>query len=414
MSNQLDLKKRWEYTSEEELTQIYQEQYNDVFSKILLLTSTQFMNVLEKQIITYLYIIKKQPMISLLTRVSEYFIQKFYEDREKVYQAYQIIKQTNTNDLEYLDKLNCYLHCPHSSGAYHTCKNSFILCNDYIFCLQCKKVYNEDQAKMFCDFCGVEYYTKLREIDNDDLENYFPVCYENPHCISEKEEKIKCKNCREELYVDISKFSKNDDKNKKIENLYCHKCKMSFKVKDLDTKCKKCNKKFISDVKIFNEFNSLKTDYLCLVHTLLKRKYAVPKNAKKKLCKCELLTFKKYKHNYDKGILLEGLRYGKKVIICNKCFKIFNYYNFNWSCPECGCGFNGNNNTLLSKELSETSSMSNKIEQQEKNNLKQKLIAAIKLKIFIQIINQSLKMEKLLLIIMGIKIILMKSAVTKV
>ena len=49
MSNQLDLKKRWEYTSEEELTQIYQEQYNDVFSKILLLTSTQFMNVLEKQ-----------------------------------------------------------------------------------------------------------------------------------------------------------------------------------------------------------------------------------------------------------------------------------------------------------------------------------------------------------------------------
>ena len=372
MSNQLDLKKRWDYTSEEELTQIYQEQYNDVFSKILLLTSTQFMNVLEKQIITYLYIIKKQPMISLLTRVSEYFIQKFYEDREKVYQAYQIIKQTNTNDLEYLDKLNCYLHCPHASGAYHTCKNSFILCNDYIFCLQCKKVYNEDQAKMFCDFCGVEYYTKLREIDNDDLENYFPVCYENPHCLSEKEEKIKCKNCREELCVDISKFNKNDDKNKKIENLYCHKCKMNFKVKDLDTKCKKCNKKFISDVKIFNEFNSLKTDYLCLVHTLLKRKYAVPKNAKKKLCKCELLTFKKYKHNNDKGVLLEGLRYGKKVIICNKCFKIFNYYNFNWSCPECGCGFNGNNNTLLSKELSETSSMSNKIEQQDKNNLKQK------------------------------------------
>ena len=55
MPNLLDLKKKWDYISEEELTKIYQEQYNDVFSKILLLNSTQFMNVLEKQIIAYLY-----------------------------------------------------------------------------------------------------------------------------------------------------------------------------------------------------------------------------------------------------------------------------------------------------------------------------------------------------------------------
>ena len=371
MTNLLDLKKKWDYTSEEELTQIYQEQYNDVFSKILLLNSNQFMNVLEKQIITYLLIIKKQPIMSLLSRVTEYFIQKYYEDREKVNQAFQSIKQTNVNELEYLDKLNCFLHCPHSSGALHTCGNRFVLYNDFIFCMQCKKVYNEEQAKMFCDFCGVEYYTKLREISNEDLENFFPVCYENPHCLIEKEEKIKCKNCKEDLYVDISKFNnlnKYDEKNRKIENLFCNRCKINYKVKDLDIKCKKCNKKYFSDVKIFNEFNNLKTDYLCIVHTLLKRKYALPKNTKKRLCKCELLTFKKYKHNSDRGILLEGLRQGKKVIICDRCFKIFNYYNFNWSCPECGCGFNGNNNTLLSKELSESSSVSYKIEQDKPNS----------------------------------------------
>ena len=378
MTNLLDYKKNWDYTSEEELTQIYQEQYNDVFSKILLLNGNQFMNVLEKQIITYLYIIKKQPILSLLSRVSDYFIQKYYEDREKVYQAYQIIKETNINDLENLDKLNCYLHCPNTGDAFHTCGNKFILFNDYIFCLHCKKVYNEEQAKMFCDFCKMEYYTKLREIENEELENYFPVCYENPHCINEKEEKIKCKICKEYLYYDISSsnnnnnnnLNKNEKEKKKIDNLYCFKCKQNFKIKELDSKCVKCNKKFFSEIKIFNEFNHIKTDFLCLVHTLLKRKYAFPKNIKKRMCKCESLNPKKYKHNVDKGILLEGLRYGKKIIICNKCFKIFNYYNFNWNCPECGITINGNNNVFLSKELSDSSSVSYKIDQ-DKTSLKQ-------------------------------------------
>jgi len=232
MINLLDKKKKWDYTSEEELTQIYQEQYNDVFSKILLLNSTQFMNVLEKQIITYLFIIKKQPILSLLSRISDYFIQKYYEDKEKVVQAYQIIKQTNINDIEFLDKSYCYLHCPYTGDAFHNCGNKFILCNNYIFCLQCKKVYNEDQAKMYCDYCGLEYYTTLREIENEELENFFPVCYENIHClnVNEKEEKIKCKNCKEDLYIDISKYNnpnanpninKNENtKNTKIENLY--------------------------------------------------------------------------------------------------------------------------------------------------------------------------------------------------
>ena len=91
MTNLLNLKKKWDFTSEEDLNQIYKEQYNDVFSKILLLNSTQFMNVLEKQIITYLYLVKKQPIISILSRISEYYIQKYYEDREKVYQVYQTI-----------------------------------------------------------------------------------------------------------------------------------------------------------------------------------------------------------------------------------------------------------------------------------------------------------------------------------
>ena len=350
MLNLLDSNKKWEYISEDELSKIYKEQYNDVFSKILCLNNNQFMNVLQKQIITYLYIIKKQPIISHLSRINEYYVNKYNEDKEQVFEAYKELKEMNPNDVEYLNKNNCYLHCPNTTEAYHTCGNKFTLCNDFIFCFQCKKVYNEEQAKMFCDYCQSEYYTTLREIENEESENFFPVSYSSHHCICEKDEKLKCKNCKEELYVDINAIK--NDKKKKIENLFCPKCKNNYNVKNLDIKCQKCQKKYYSEVKLYNEFNYVKTDLLCIVHTLLKKKFAHPRNIIKKTCKCQSSNMKKYIHQIDKGVLLEGLRYGKRIILCSKCFKIFNFQSFNWNCPECGRGYNNlviktHNNSII-------------------------------------------------------------------
>ena len=69
-NNQLEESKRWSYVTEEELNEIYEFQYNDVFSKILLIDSTQFINVLEKQIIINLYLLKKQPILSTLSKIT--------------------------------------------------------------------------------------------------------------------------------------------------------------------------------------------------------------------------------------------------------------------------------------------------------------------------------------------------------
>ena len=319
--NQLEERNKWSYITEEELNEIYESQYNDVFSKILILDSTQFINVLEKQIIVYLYLIKKQPILSSLSKISELYIQKYYKDREKVYQAYQIIKYMNVNEIEFLDKFNCFIHCPNCTNALHTCGNKFILCNDYIFCTQCKKVYNENQARMYCDFCKLEYYTKLREIRDDESENLFPICK-----ISKEKEIIKCKNCNDIIYININEMNKEKSKEKKY-NLICKKCKKNYSF-------------YISEIKLYNDYTKDKIDILCLIHTLLKRKFAYPKGIKK-ICSCEINNNRKYKHPNDNGNLLEGLRQGKKVIICDKCFKIFGYKEYNnWKCPECGYGFN--------------------------------------------------------------------------
>ena len=356
--NQLEENKKWSIISEEDLNEIYEFQYNDIFPKILLLDSTQFMNVLEKQIIIDLFLLKKQPILSSLQKISEYYILKYYKDREKVFQAFQIIKHMNINELEFLDKLNCYIHCPNCSMALHTCGNKFILCNDYIFCLQCKKVYNEYQAKMYCDFCKLEYYTKLREITEEDYENYFPVCL-----LSKEQEMIKCKNCNENLYLNIDNINKINT-SEKSTNLFCKKCKMNF------------NNYNMKEIKLFNEFTKDKIDKLCIIHTLLKRKFANPKGIKK-YCLCDLPNNIKYKHSNDNGNLLEGFRQGKKIILCDKCFQIFEYKNYkNWICPECGLGFNEKNNgnihtkynTAISSNKMKSIFLNKKIEKEKENS----------------------------------------------
>ena len=47
----------------------------------------------------------------------------------------------------------------------------------------------------------------------------------------------------------------------------------------------------------------------------------------------------KYKHS-DGGILFLGERNGLKVILCDKCYEIFDYYSFTFSCPLCNKNFN--------------------------------------------------------------------------
>jgi hypothetical protein len=211
---------------------------------------------------------------------------------------------------------------------------------------------------MYCDFCKLEYYTKLREIIEEDYENYFPVCL-----LSKEQEMVKCKNCNENLYLNIESNNKINT-SEKSTNLFCKKCKMNF------------NNYNMKEIKLFNEFTKDKIDKLCIIHTLLKRKFANPKGIKK-YCLCDLPNNIKYKHSNDNGNLLEGFRQGKKIILCDKCFQIFEYKNYkNWICPECGLGFNEKNNgnihtkynTAISSNKMKSIFLNKKIEKEKENS----------------------------------------------
>ena len=325
------------YITEKELLEIFQEQYNDIFSEILNLNQKDFFEKLKKQVLAFLQITKKYSPPILEKKVAEIFLKKYLEEKEKISKDLELIKNTPKEELEYLDKLNCIIHCPKCRDALHTCGYKFILYRDYVYCLYCNKVYNEHQVSMFCDECDVEYYTKLREILDYNLENFFVVSISDYHCKIDNEQKIKCPKCFNELYVDISN-SKNYDK---IEEIICIYCNLAFDINLFNYKCKKCGKSFKSEAKIFNEFYNLKNDFIFKIHTLCNKNYACPENLLNKDCDCNINYIKKYKHN-DGGILLEGKKNGQKIILCEKCFQVFDYFDFIFSCPLCNKIFKPN------------------------------------------------------------------------
>ena len=78
----------------------------------------------------------------------------------------------------------------------------------------------------------------------------------NYHCYIENEEKIKCLNCGDDLYYNITKI-KTDEQNR-IRDIYCIKCKLIFDTKKIYFKCKVCGDNFRCEPQIYRNFSSIK------------------------------------------------------------------------------------------------------------------------------------------------------------
>ena len=323
-----------DYISEKELIDIFKIQYNDIFHNILKYDQNKIMILLQEQVYLHLRLINKIIDYSLIQKTLSLFLNQYLEDKEKVYNTYQIIKNY-PNQLIYLDYLNCFIHCTKCKNALHKCGHNFIVYNDYVFCLSCKEVYNEFQVHMYCKECNEEYFTKLREIKIDSQANFFPAAYEKYHCHTlDFDEIIRCTQCKSYLYIDIN----SNKNNNKIKEIFCQNCKKIYDVTNMSYTCIFCNCNFKSDVKIYNFFQPLKIDLLCVIHSLNINKFALPFIIANKYCRCDLSKIEMLKHN-DGGDLLEGDRFDKKVVVCNKCFGVFNMDNFDWACPICKKGF---------------------------------------------------------------------------
>ena len=322
--------------SKYDLEEIFLIQYNDLFSKLLKNNIEEFFLLLKKQVLFHLKIIDKQFDFSLLS----FFYEKYYEicqkDKIRIQNIYnKIINYPNQNIIT-LNILDIYIHCYKCKDAIHKCGNQLIIYEDLFFCLKCQKVYNQHHIKLFCKECNKTYLTAIRSIEDKKHEYFYAVSYTNYHCYIENEEKIKCLNCGDNLYYNITKI-KNEEQNR-IRDIYCIKCKLIFDTKKIYFNCKICGENFKCEPQIFRNFSSIKKYLLLLVHTFRKGIYAIPNAVTNKKCNCDLSGALYFIH-HDNGILYQGKKNGKNVIICDCCYGIFKPDNFNWNCPFCQLNF---------------------------------------------------------------------------
>ena len=330
--NPINIYEKENKISKYELEEIFFIQYNDLFNKLLTKSIEDFFILLKKQILLHLKIIDKQCNNSLLS----FYYEKYYDlckkDKFRIQTIYDKIMNNPNNGFIVLNTLDIYIHCYKCKDAIHKCGNKLITVNNLYFCLYCKKVYNQHHIKLFCKECNKTYLTKQRTISERKNEYFYSVSFTNYHCYIENEEKIKCLNCGEDLYYNITKIK--DGEQKGIRDIYCIKCKLIFDTKNIYFKCKICGDNFKCEPQIFRNFSSIKKYLLLLVHTFCKGIYAIPNPSTNKKCNCDINGVLYFLH-HDNGILYQGKKNGKKVIICDCCYGIFKFDNFNWHCPFC-------------------------------------------------------------------------------
>ena len=324
---------------EKELKEIYETQYNDLFPKILAKTNTEFLSLLKEKVSLHLKIINKNITNSLNLKYLDLFTKKYLNDKSKVTKGLEEILKNEDLQEKYLDLLNCYIHCHKCSKILHKCKNKIIFHKNFIYCIHCQKVYNENQIKLYCQECKVYYYTKLRYILNKRYEYFYPVAFKQYHCPLDEQEKIKCLECGHELYYNITYESNNHRKNT-IKEVFCLKCKFLYDMNDIYFNCKICKSEFKSEAILYNNFSLLKEQFLILVHTFQKKKYALPDINYNRKCKCDISKYEKYLHENDNGVLYLGVNLeGQFIIVCDGCYSIYKYNDFTWNCPVCKVNF---------------------------------------------------------------------------
>ena len=362
--------------SESDLLDVYEFQYNDLFSKILKINEEKFFALLQEQVLLNLRIINKLSDLSLMSYFQDFISERYKTDKKKAANDIEEIKKLPEEDIIYLDYSNCYIHCHKNLNAFHKCLNKLVLYKGFIYCLQCNKVYNENQIKLYCSECDVIYFSKLRKNVDESNEFFFPVVFAKNHCQTEysEAEKIKCLECGEDLYYDLSKTLEEKEKFKYrripdlIKELLCTKCKLIYDTREIRFTCSECESDFMSDAKLYNDFPLYRKKILYLVHTLRKDKLALPENFNGKKCNCDINLMKEFFHEEDNGALLEGHKDEKNKIVCEQCFAIFEGDKLDWKCPSCGEKFKvvkPNENNIIKAR---SRSRSNKYIRAEKRN----------------------------------------------
>ena len=317
-------------SDEVRLSQITLEEYYDLFPEILVLKKEEFFSSLERYVQINLApsntIFPNGTMQKKMKDIDNFY---YSIDKEKIdkYLLKKIKSYKTLTDISFFVP-----HCSNSKALIHTCGEQFFIFGEleFLYCAKCNLIYKSDFLLAKCDICNKEFYTEIDEnSEKNEINKEFKLAtWTEYHCNAIVNDTIKCKNCKKNLYLNITN-----------NKLYCFNCKIELNQKDIKWICIICNKEFYSEVKIYNRLE-YKQISLSIKKALFNGIEAKPNYIP--CCKIsdnEINSYK-FKHNKDcNGILYLGKLKDKKIVVCSKCHMYSSYDSYTWFCPICNQKF---------------------------------------------------------------------------
>ena len=349
---------------------IYDKEFLDTFINILNYSKKEFFENISSRIKNFLSeqynseMNGNEKLLILINSFDKQYEQKYKAYLEELNQFIEKYKQNKNNGIKDKYITNFRKHCSKTEDyAKHNCnqknkKGNFVPVYiqaqlKYVFCIECHKVFLSNKFSSYCNKCGIDYYSNI--LDKNENKNLLPATWENYHCKCTINQKINCQNCNGIFYVDC-----------KYNILKCLKCKNYRSPRNMENTCSVCNKKYASEILIFNP---LEKDHLydLLNNAIITKNRARP--SKLPCCTNINISNIKFYHNSScKGILYLVQFKTNLTVICEKCKQFFYYDKFVWTCPSCGEEFK---EEKLDSKISSASSKNN-IEIPKKNYLEDK------------------------------------------
>ena len=327
--NQKNLSKGENTFIQNEISNLFNSIYEDCFYNILIKSKSSFLNSIYstmREIISLSY--SSYNLQNIFSKIKSLIENKYNKEYKILSNSCKDIKSKKS---EYNYLTNFIKHCSNTDNiAYHDCVNNklnkyYIIKENnvikYIFCPECKFCFLPKCIRMVCLFCNKEYYSKV--LKDSEEKNIFLANWNKYHCGSMKNHIMKCINCKNNLYINLS-----------TNILICKNKNCNFSSKPLSIlwKCSNCGEDFRSDAKVYNlvELEIIKK---AIKMALLLKKKAFPKELP--CCKKNTENMDFYHNLKCKGILYSGFLFDKKIVICSLC-KALNFKDkFKWICPLC-------------------------------------------------------------------------------
>ena len=346
---------------EKKLLKKYIEEYNDIYQKILILTSEEFIKKLIKHVEFTLRSKINKYSQETRNKIQEFLIDKIYQsDYKNALIIRNNVKKRNIYELSknyFKDEIIPHCDRDKKDGFYiHSCGEKFQifkikisydyyyilnyekdkktkdintnLFDNILYCKKCNMIYKGSLIKFKCAETSLDFYSKIISPNGNNEEDLPYATWSKYHCNVVINDLMKCQKCSNFLYL-YKKKIKNIEKN----FILCKKCNQMWSPIQLRWECLMCKKKFTCEAKAYNplEFKPLK---ICVKEALVDRIRAYPKYLD---CKCNIDYSKTifYHRNSCKGELFFGELNGKKTVVCSKCDSIGFYDGYVWTCPMC-------------------------------------------------------------------------------